>query len=58
MHGSKVCKHFFEIVQQHLSDFTYADLIYLIPKIYHITNAYYNSTIINTNSEYKTSRVG
>ncbi|CAB5385631.1 unnamed protein product [Rhizophagus irregularis] len=46
------------MARQHLPDFTYADLIYLIPKIRHVTNAYYNSTIVNPNSEYKTSRVG
>jgi len=58
MHGSEACEHFFGMVQQYLPDFTYADLIYLIPKIHHVTNAYYNSAVINPNSEYKTSRVG
>ncbi|RIB26118.1 hypothetical protein C2G38_2164226 [Gigaspora rosea] len=57
MHGSKACEHFFGMAQQHLLAFTYADLLYLIPKIRHITNAYYNSTIINPNSKNKTSRV-
>ncbi|PKY23567.1 hypothetical protein RhiirB3_334471 [Rhizophagus irregularis] len=58
MHGSEACEHFFGMARQHLSDFTYADLIYLISKIRHVTNAYYNSTVINSNFEYKTSRVG
>ena len=58
MHGSEACEHFFGMARQHLPDFTYADLIYLIPKIHHVTNAYYNSAVINPNSEYKTSRVG
>ncbi|CAB4419112.1 unnamed protein product [Rhizophagus irregularis] len=58
MHGSEACEHFFGMARQHLPDFTYADLIYLIPKIRHVTNAYYNSAIVNPNSEYKTSRVG
>ncbi|CAB5359147.1 unnamed protein product [Rhizophagus irregularis] len=56
MHGSD--EYFFGLAHQHLPDFTYADLIYLIPKIRHVTNAYYNSTIINPNPEYKTSCVG
>ncbi|PKC01243.1 hypothetical protein RhiirA5_381879 [Rhizophagus irregularis] len=56
MHGSD--EYFFGLAHQHLPDFTYADLIYLIPKIRHVTNAYYNSTIVNPNPEYKTSRVG
>ncbi|CAB4429644.1 unnamed protein product [Rhizophagus irregularis] len=58
MYGSEACEHFFGMAWQHLPDFTYVDLIYLIPKICHVTNAYYNSTVINSNSEYKTSRVG
>ncbi|CAB5356982.1 unnamed protein product [Rhizophagus irregularis] len=58
MHGSEACEHFFGLARQHLPDFTYADLLYLIPKIRHVTNAYYNSTIVNPNPEYKTSRVG
>ena len=41
-----------------MPDFTYVDLIYLIPKIQYVFKAYMNSSISNENIENKVSKIG
>lgn len=58
LHGTEVCEHFFGMVRQNMPDFTYVDLIYLIPKIKYVFKAYMNSSITNENIENKVSKIG
>jgi hypothetical protein len=46
MHGSEAVEHFFSVAHQINSDFTYADLIHLIPKIAQHSKALRNNNII------------
>jgi len=46
MHGSEAVEHFFGVARQINSDFTYADLIHLIPKIAQHSKALRNNNII------------
>jgi hypothetical protein len=46
------------MTRRFMPDFTYADLIYLIPKIRYATKAFFDSSMDSINCENKTSRVG
>uniref|UniRef100_U9SS17 Uncharacterized protein n=1 Tax=Rhizophagus irregularis (strain DAOM 181602 / DAOM 197198 / MUCL 43194) TaxID=747089 RepID=U9SS17_RHIID len=46
MHGSEAVEHFFGIARQINSDFTYAELIHLIPKIAQCSKALRNNNLI------------
>ena len=51
MHGSEAVEHFFGIARQINSDFTYAELIHLIPKIVQCSKALRNNNLIYKNEK-------
>ncbi|CAG8730939.1 10088_t:CDS:2, partial [Cetraspora pellucida] len=57
LHGSEGCEHFFGLCRQINNDFTFSDLLYMVPKVSYIYKAYMNSTL-NEVMKDKTSGVG
>jgi hypothetical protein len=46
MHGSEAAEHFFGIARQINSDFTFAELLYIVPKIAQYSKALRNNNLI------------
>lgn len=57
LHGSEGCEHFFGLCRQINNDFTFSDLLYMVPKVSYIYKAYTNGTL-NEVIKDKTSGVG
>ncbi|CAG8685326.1 7059_t:CDS:2 [Gigaspora rosea] len=57
LHGSEGCEHFFGLCRQINNDFTFSDLLYMVPKVSYIYKAYMNGTL-NEAIKDKTSGVG
>ena len=56
MYGSEGCEHFFGLARQLIPDFTFNDLVSLVPKISYLYKAY-SSNCLKLDHE-KTSGVG
>jgi len=55
MYGSEGCEHYFGLVRQIIPDFTFNDMISLVPKIPYLYKAYSSN---DTDMKDKTSAVG
>ncbi|RIA99983.1 hypothetical protein C2G38_2236202 [Gigaspora rosea] len=57
LHGSEGCEHFFGLCRQINNEFTFSDLLYMVPKVSYMYKAYMNGTL-NEVIKDKTSGVG
>ena len=57
IHGSEPCEHFFGLVRQLRNDFTFGDLVQIIPKVGHMFRVYTDASLEKIHSE-KTSAEG